>query len=57
MKFKEYIESHQAFTADDLRTVATWGTAQTQLQRACRNGTKRTRHLTGMATAYGMAST
>ena len=34
MKFKDYIESHQVFTADDLRTVATWGTARTQLQRA-----------------------
>lgn len=38
MKFKEYIESHQAFTADDLRTVATWGTARTQLQRALKSG-------------------
>lgn len=38
MKFKEYIESHQVFTADDLRTVATWGTARTQLQRALKAG-------------------
>ena len=38
MKFKEYIESHQAFTADDLRTVTTWGTARTQLQRALKVG-------------------
>lgn len=38
MKFKEYIESHQVFTADDLRTVATWGTARTQLQRALKVG-------------------
>ncbi len=38
MKFKEYIESHQVFTANDLRTVATWGTARTQLQRALKVG-------------------
>lgn len=38
MKFKEYIESHHVFTADDLRTVATWGTARTQLQRALKVG-------------------
>ena len=38
MKFKEYIESHQVFTTDDLRTVATWGTARTQLQRALKSG-------------------
>ena len=38
MKFKEYIELHQVFTADDLRTVATWGTARTQLQRALKVG-------------------
>ncbi len=38
MKFKEYIGSHQAFTADDLYAIAAKETARTQLQRALKAG-------------------
>lgn len=38
MKFKEYIASHQAFTTNDLYTIATRETARTQLQRALKAG-------------------
>lgn len=34
MKFKEYIETHQVFTVDDLRTVASVASARTLLGRA-----------------------
>lgn len=38
MKFREYIETHQAFTAEDVYAVATTATARTLLHRALKSG-------------------